>query len=85
MRFVAAIAGIVVSVLPLIFFWIGAQTFIRPHERALAVGATLETGALLLMSIALFFTPSVQRLQGILLITTIGTVAIILGVYGQLR
>jgi hypothetical protein len=85
LRLVAAIAGILVSVPPLIFFWIGGQTFIRPLERALAVAVTVETGALFLVSIALLFTSSLQRLQGILLITTMATVAIILGAYRLLR
>lgn len=78
MRFVAAIAGILVSVPPLIFFWIGTQTFLRPLEKALALVVTVETGALLLLSVALLFTPSVQRLQGILLIVTVAAIVAIL-------
>ena len=85
MRFVAAIAGILLSLPPLIFFWIGAQTFLRPLERALAVAVSLETGALLLVSIALLFTPSVQRIQLVLLIATIATVALVLLAYRLLR
>jgi hypothetical protein len=85
MRFVAAIAGIVVSVPPLLFFWIGTQTFLRPLERALAFAMTLETGALLVLSVALLFTPSVQRIQVILLIVTVATVALILAAIRVLR
>ncbi len=77
MRFVAAIVGIVVSIPPLLFFWIGTRTFIRPLKKALAVVVTAETGALLVLSVALLFTPSVQRFQGILLIAAVGTVAFI--------
>lgn len=78
MRFVAAIAGVLVSIPPLVFFWIGARTFVRPPERLLAIAVTIETGALLFLSLALLFTPSLQRLQGILLSATVATVAIIL-------
>ena len=56
MRFVAAIAGILVSVPPLIFFRIGTRTFVRPPERALAIAVTIEAGALLLLSLALLLT-----------------------------
>lgn len=73
MRIVAAIAGILVALPPLLFFWIGTQTFIRPQERALALGVTIGTGALLLSSVALLFTPSVQRLQGILILAVLVT------------
>lgn len=85
MRFVAAIAGVLVSVPPLIFFWIGTRTFVRPPERALAIAVTIEAGALLLLSLALLFTPSLQRLQGILLLATIATIAIILAANRLLR
>ena len=79
MRFFAALAGVLVAVPPLIF-WIGAQTFIRPLEKALALGVTIVTGALLLASAALLFTPSVQRLQGVLLVATVTTlVAVVMG------
>jgi hypothetical protein len=78
MRFVASIVGIVMSVLPLIFFWVGAQTFVRPLERGLAYGMVIGTGSLLALSIALLFTPFVQRIQFILLVATIAAVAIIL-------
>jgi hypothetical protein len=77
-RFVLAIAGILVSVPPLIFFWIGTQTFARHSEKALAVVMTVETGVLLVLSIALFFAPSVQRLQAVLLLATIAISALIL-------
>jgi hypothetical protein len=85
MRFVAAIAGVLVSVPPLIFFWISTRTFVRPPERALAIAVTIEAGALLLLSLALLFTPSLQRLQGILLLATIATIAIILAANRLLR
>ena len=78
MRLIAAIAGILISIPPLIFFWIGAQTFIRPTEKALATFVTIETAALLIVSAALLFTPAVQRLQLGLLLATIATVALIL-------
>jgi hypothetical protein len=77
MRFVAAILGILVSIPPLLFFWIGAQTFIRPGERALAVAVTFETGALLALSIALLCTSSVERIQLVILIATIATVGVV--------
>lgn len=81
MRFVAAIVGMLVSVPPLIFFWIGAQTFIRQKERALAVAVAVETGALLLLSIALLFTASVQLLQFLLLLATLATIVGLLIAY----
>jgi hypothetical protein len=77
-RFVLAIAGILVSVPPLIFFWIGTQTFARHSEKLLAFVMMVGTGALLALSIVLFFVPSVQRLQAVLLIATIVTSALIL-------
>jgi hypothetical protein len=70
MRFIAAIAGILLSVPPLIFFWIGAQTFIKAGERLLATAIAIETLALLAASIALFFAPSVQHVQLVLLVAT---------------
>jgi hypothetical protein len=82
-RFLTAFAGILLSVPPLIFFWIGSQTFVRPLEKGLAVAVTLETGALLVMSIALFFTPSVQRIQTLLLAATAVTVAVIIFMAGR--
>ena len=85
MRFVAAIIGILVSLPPLIFFWIGTQTFLRPLERLLAALVTAEAGALLILSAALLFTPSVQRLQAILLIATIVTVSLTLVVNRLVR
>lgn len=85
MRFVAAIAGIVLSVPSLIFFWIGTQTFVRLSERALAIAMTLETGALLGLSVALLFTPAVQRVQTLLLLSTLVTVVLILAGYRLLR
>lgn len=85
MRLALAFVGVVVSVPPLIFFWIGSQTFVRQLERLLAIFVTVETGALLVLSITLLFAPSVQRLQAILLIATIGTVAAILIGYRLLR
>ena len=80
MRALLVIAGIVLSVPSLIFFWIGTQTFIRSHERLLAVALTLETGALLALSIALIFSPSVQRAQSLLLLATLASLAIVIGV-----
>ena len=56
------------------------QTFIRSHERLLAVALTLETGALLALSIALIFSPSVQRAQSLLLLATLASLAIVIGV-----
>ena len=85
MRFVAAIIGILVSLPPLIFFWIGTQTFLRPLERLLAALVTAEAGALLILSAALLFRPSVQRLQAILLIATIVTVSLTLVVNRLVR
>ena len=78
MRFLMAVAGVLLSVPPLIFFWIGSQTFVRPLEKGLAMAVTLETGALLVLSIALFATPSVQRIQTLLLAATAVTVAIVI-------
>ena len=71
MRFIAAIAGILLSVPPLIFFWIATQTFIKAGERLLAAAIAIETLALLAASIALFFAPSVQRVQLVLLVATV--------------
>ena len=85
MRFVAAIAGVILSVPPLIFFWIGTQTFIRLSERVLAIAMTIETGALLILSAALLFTPAVQRLQTLLLLSTLVTIVLILAGYRLLR
>jgi hypothetical protein len=84
-RFVLALAGILVSVPPLFFFWIGSQRFIRRLKRALAIAVTLETGVLLLLSLALLFTPAVARSQAILLISTVATIAVILLAYRLLR
>ena len=78
MRVVAAIAGILVGLPTLIFFWIGTQTFVRPLEKALAYAVTFETGALLLLSLMLLFTASVQRPQAVLLGTSVVTIAVIL-------
>jgi hypothetical protein len=85
MRFVAAFAGVVIGIFPLIFFWVGAQTFVRPLERALAFAMVVETGALILLSLALFFTPAVQRIQAIILVATIVSTALILITYRMLR
>jgi hypothetical protein len=70
-RFVTAVVGFVLSILPLIFFWIGVHTFTRPIERGLAFGMVILTGALFILSLALLFTPSVQRLQSLVLLLTI--------------
>jgi hypothetical protein len=85
MRFVTAVAGVLIAVLPLIFFWVGAQTFLRPLERTLAFAMVVETGALLLLSLALFFTPSVQRIQAIVLFATIASTGLILVAHRLLR
>jgi hypothetical protein len=85
LRFVLAIVGVLVSVPLLVFFWIGTQTFVRQLERLLAFLVTIETGALLVLSIALLFTPSVQRLQAAFLIASIATVAAILIAYRLFR
>lgn len=79
MRFLLAFSGIIVSLPPLIFFWIGSQTFIRLSERILATAITIESGALLALSTALLFTPSAQRVQTILLVVTIFTLAVVFG------
>ena len=71
MRFVAGILGILVSMPSLLFFGIGAQTFGRPLEKALATGVTLLSGALLLLSAAVFFSASIQRVQVFVLIATV--------------
>jgi hypothetical protein len=81
MRALAAIAGILLSGPTLLFFWIGAQTFIRPHERILAIAMTIEAGALLALSIGLVFTPALQRIQAVLLGTTLLSLVIIFGIY----
>jgi hypothetical protein len=78
MRFIAAIAGTLVSILPLIFFWVGSSTFIRPAEQLLARVMVGLSGGLLIASLALFFTPVVQRVQAFLLAATIVAVAAIL-------
>ena len=85
MRVLLAISGILVSILPLIFFWVGAQTFLRPAERGLAFAMVGLTGGLLVLSVSLFFTPSVQRLQAILLGATIIAVAALLVAYRLLK
>jgi hypothetical protein len=78
MRVIAAIAGILLSVPPLIFFWIGAQTFIKAGERRLATVIAIETFALLAVSIALFFAPAVQPFQLLLLLTTVLSLAAVI-------
>jgi len=80
MRFVVAVAGILVSVPPLLFFGIGTQTFIRSSEKALAVGVTALSCALLTFSVMLLFTASVQRFQVILLIATVAVVGVVLAI-----
>ena len=81
MRFVIAMIGILASLPTLIFSWVGTQTFGNPSERALAVGVTILSGTLLLLSATLLFAPSVQRLQVIVLIATIVIVGMILTVF----
>ena len=78
MRFVAAFAGLIVSIPPLIFFWVGAQTFVKHVERGLAFAMVIETAAMLALWVGLLFTPSVQRLQATLLIATVVAVILIL-------
>ena len=85
MRFIAAIAGILLSLPPLIFFWIGAQTFIKTGERLLATAIAIETFALLALSIALLFTPAVQRVQILLLLATVATLVAVFGALRLLR
>ncbi|MFL9842487.1 hypothetical protein ABS767_16070 [Sphingomonas sp. ST-64] len=74
MRFVAAIVGILISIPPLIFFGVGAQTFIRRSEKIVAMVVTAESLALLIVSAMLLFTGSVQRVQGGLLALTLATI-----------
>ena len=81
MRALAAIAGIILSGPTLLFFWIGAQTFIRAHERILAVALAIEAAALLALSIGLLFTPAVQRIQAVLLGTTLLSLAVVFAIY----
>ena len=81
MRYVAAIAGILVSILPLVFFYVGTQTFLRPGEKMLAIGMVILTGGLLLLSVALLFTPAVQRVQAVALAATVAAVALILALH----
>jgi hypothetical protein len=73
MRFVLAIFGMLIGTPPLLFFWIGSQTFVRPRERQLAIMVTCETAALIALSAALLFTPSVEPIQIVVLIVTIAT------------
>lgn len=79
MRIVMAIAGILLSTPALIFFWIGSQTFLRTHERLLAVALTVETAALLALSIGLLFTSSLLRIQAVLLGLTLVSIIAVLG------
>ncbi len=80
-RALMAIAGILLSGPTLIFFWIGTQTFTRIHERLLAVALTIAAGALLALSLGLIFTPTAQRLQSVLLGTTLFLLAIVFVIY----
>ncbi|MCP3731294.1 hypothetical protein M9978_12735 [Sphingomonas sp. MG17] len=85
MQFLAAIIGMLVSVPPLIFFWIGTGTFVRPSERRLAVIVTLVSAALLALSAVLFFTRAVQAVQGTLLAVQVLAVSLILLTYRKRR
>jgi hypothetical protein len=78
MRIVMAIAGILLSTPALIFFWIGSQTFLRTPERLLAVALTVETAALLALSVGLLFTPSLLRLQALLLGLTLASLVVVI-------
>jgi len=69
-RAVTIIAGLLLAMPTLLFFWIGAQTFIRPLERMLAVTLATQAAALLALSLILVFTPVAQRMQAVLLGTT---------------
>ena len=40
MRYVAAVAGVLIGVPPLIFFAIGVKTILRPAEKLLAFGGS---------------------------------------------
>jgi hypothetical protein len=76
MRAVLVVLGILLSVPALLFFWVGTRTFIRLHERLLANVLTLAMGLLLALSVVLIFNPAVQRVQIILLATTIAMLVV---------
>ena len=76
MRFVVAIAGILLS-LPLgVFFWIGSRTFIRNGERAFARAVLVAAVGLFGLSLAALFVPSLARANAI------GVVAALLAYVG---
>ena len=77
MRAILAALGILISAPVLLFFWVGTQTFVREHERLLAVAMTFLAGLLLVCSITLIFSASVQRIQSLLLAVTVAILAML--------
>jgi hypothetical protein len=77
MRAILAALGILISAPVLLFFWVGTQTFVREHERLLAVAMTFLAGLLLVCSITLIFSASVQRIQSVLLAVTVAILAML--------
>ncbi len=75
MRWLLALTGLLIGMPAFLFFWIGSQTFIKPHERILATVISVETAALIALSVALLFTAGVQRAQGLLLTLVIVSLA----------
>ena len=81
MRAILATLGILVGAPILLFFWIGTQTFVRENERLLAIAITALTVGLLVLSLALIFTASVQRIQSVVLAITVFLLAVIYAAY----
>jgi hypothetical protein len=63
MRFIAALAGLIVALPVTLFFWIGSQTFTRPAEHVFAVMITYEGAALIALSIGSLLVSKLRYLQ----------------------
>lgn len=81
MRAILATLDVLVGAPILLFLWIGTQTFVREHERLLAIAMSALTVGLLVLSLALFFTASVQRIQSVVLAITVFLLAVIYAAY----
>jgi hypothetical protein len=80
LRWLLALMGLLIGTPAFLFFWIGSQTFVKSHERFLAMAISVETAALLAFSVTLLFTAGVQRAQALLLALVVASLAIMLAI-----
>lgn len=57
-RYLIATCGVLMSLPLILFFWIGAQTFVRPKEKAAAVALFWFGTVLLALSLLTFLHPN---------------------------